>query len=121
MTMNKIRIVAGFAVTAAAITGLTSPAHAKLAPMPTSACAKWVADNNVSGRNGVSIRDNVGATHVIKKGYPQWFCPVSAYVHSGYDLYAHAGSASSTLTSTGWHAMKSSLVVTGNTLYVWEY
>jgi hypothetical protein len=123
--MNKIKskIVAAFLLTAAATIGpLSTPAQAKV-PTPTVPCAKWVADNNISGRNGVSVRDNAGVTHVIKKGYRQYFCPVSMYIHSGYDGYAESGSAYSNYYATGWHTFKSSLCCNNlsQTLYVFEY
>jgi hypothetical protein len=126
--MNRTRkIVAGLTLTAAAtFAPLSAQAQPALPTPPVSTqanqpCAKWVGDWNISGRNGVSVRDNVGATHVIKKGYPQWFCPVSAYVHVGYDTYASSGAYHSNYTSTGWHTLSGGLkLVASGDLHVYE-
>ena len=119
----KLKLAALMLTAAAAIAPVSAQAQPLPTPSPTSdmPCGKWVNDNHISGRNGVSVKDNVGTTHVIKKFTAQFFCPVSVYVHSGYDTYAESGAYHSNYTSTGWHSLSSGLkAVASGTLYVYE-
>ena len=120
--MNKSKIVAAAILTAAATIGpISTPAEAAPSPTITVPCTKTVADNNISGRNGIKVADTQGTIHYIYKGYPQRFCPWQVYVYSGWDVYATSHGAYSNYYATGWHTFKSSLLDVNYPLYLWEH